>query len=83
MSHIKTYARIKPAGDLYNEFEIDKEKKLSLRVPELLRDYGLVSAKNRSAKICYDFQFDKIFDSNCSQEDVYSIAARSIVTGNL
>jgi hypothetical protein len=81
MSHIKTYARIKPAQELYSEFEIHNKKKLSLRVPELLSHYGLVSSKNRSGTICYDFQFDRIFDDLCTQEEIFNVTAKDIVTG--
>lgn len=81
MSHIKTFARIKPAEELYEDYEIKGKKTFSLRVPELLRDCGLVASKNRSSMISYDFHFDRMFNRGGSQEEVYTVAAKEIVTG--
>ena len=82
MSHIKTFARIKPAEELYENYEIKGKKTFSLRVPELLRDCGLLASKSRSSTISYDFQFDRMFDPAGSQEEVYTVAAKEIVTGS-
>ncbi|XP_076451124.1 uncharacterized protein LOC143287006 [Babylonia areolata] len=83
MSHIKTFARLKPAQELYEDYEIGGKKTFSLRVPELLRDYGLQPANGRYPTISYDFQFDRVFDDAAGQEEVYNVAARDIVTGFL
>lgn len=80
MSHIKTFARIKPAKDLYEDYEI-RGKIFVLRVPELVRDYGGPLVKNRIPTISYDFKFDKIFNPNTNQEETYSAAAQEIVAG--
>lgn len=81
MSHIKTFARIKPGEDLYGDHEIRKRKIFTLRVPEVFRDYGGSPSRNRASNITYDFTFDQIFDTSISQEDVYNIVAQEIVTG--
>ena len=83
MSHIKTFARLKPGAqeELYDDFEIAAKKTFSLRVPELQRDYGLQSSKSRYPTISYDFRFDHVFDTASSQEEVYTLAARDIVSG--
>lgn len=81
MSHIKTFARLKPADELYDDFDIKSRKVLSLRVPELVRDYGAVASKNRSSTISYDFQYDRVLDTKVNQDEVYNVAAKEIVSG--
>ena len=81
MSHIKTFARVKPAEELYDDYEIKGKKTFCLRVPELLRDCGFVGSKNRPSTISYDFAFNRTFDPTGSQEEVYNVAAKDIVTG--
>ncbi|XP_070198832.1 kinesin heavy chain-like [Littorina saxatilis] len=83
MSHIKTFARLKPADELYDDFDIKSRKVLSLRVPELVRDYGAVASKNRSSTISYDFQYDRVLDTKVNQDEVYNVAAKEIVSGFL
>ncbi|KAL8591508.1 hypothetical protein ACOMHN_000523 [Nucella lapillus] len=83
MSHIKTFARLKPTEELYDDFEINGKKTFSLRVPELLRDYGTQGTQNCYPTISYDFQFDRVFDTSVSQEEVYTITSKDIVTGFL
>ncbi|KAK7491439.1 hypothetical protein BaRGS_00017268 [Batillaria attramentaria] len=83
MSHIKTYARLKPTEDLYEDYEIQGKKVFSIRVPEFVRDYGASPSKNRTPTISYDFKFERVFDTSVGQEQVYNIAAQEIVTGFL
>ena len=80
MPQIRTFCRIKPTADYYPEFEVTHDT-LSLRVPELLRDYNNSKANNRTS-IHHEFHFNYIFKNIATQEEVFDVAAKDIVAGN-
>ncbi|XP_076114042.1 uncharacterized protein LOC143082305 isoform X1 [Mytilus galloprovincialis] len=81
MPQIRTFCRIKPTGDYYPEFEVSHDT-LSLRVPELLRDYNNPKANNRTT-VHHEFHFNYIFKNVATQEEVFDVAAKDIVAGFL
>ncbi|KAJ8298689.1 hypothetical protein KUTeg_022749 [Tegillarca granosa] len=81
MPQIKTFCRIKPTEEYYPEFELSTAV-LHLRVPELLRDIGSPN-KNQRNIVSHEFNFDYIFNSDTTQEQVFDVAAKEIVEGFL
>lgn len=79
MPQIKTFCRIKPTEEYYPEFELSTAV-LHLRVPELLRDIGSQNRNQRNI-VSHEFNFDYIFNSDASQEQVFDVAAKEIVEG--
>lgn len=79
MPNIKTFCRIKPTEEAYNESETTKTT-LFLRVPEVLKDFGANQKGSRSF-INHEFNFDHIFQQNASQQDIFDVAALDIVNG--
>ena len=79
MAHIRTYARLKPSADPYDEYDITNNC-LQIRVPEVYRDYGSSPGKLRS-NICYEFRYDNVFNIQASQEDVFNAVAYDIIEG--
>ncbi|XP_041365194.1 kinesin-like protein KIF6 [Gigantopelta aegis] len=81
MAHIRTYARLKPTAEPYDEYDISNNC-LQIRVPEVYRDYGSSPGKVKS-NICYDFKYDNVFNTDISQEDVFNAVAYDIIEGFL
>ncbi|XP_052233464.1 kinesin-like protein KIF3A isoform X2 [Dreissena polymorpha] len=81
MPNIKTFCRIKPTEEAYNEMETTKTT-LYLRVSEVLKDFGANQKGSRSF-INHEFNFDHIFQQNASQQDIFDVAALDIVNGFL
>ena len=79
MPQIRTFCRIKPTAEYYPEFEVSHDT-LSLRVPELLRDYNNSKANNRTT-VHHEFHFNYIFKNIATQEEVFDMAAKDIVAG--
>ncbi|XP_053385145.1 uncharacterized protein LOC128550327 isoform X2 [Mercenaria mercenaria] len=77
MPNIKTFCRIKPTQETYEEFEASK-KTIYLRVPEVLKDFNS-NSKGSRACVNHEFNFDHIFMQDASQQDVFDVAALEIV----
>ncbi len=80
MSHIRTFARIKPSKSLYEEYDITPTC-LQVRTPEVLRDYG--SPGKIRATVKHEFYFSNLFDVGATQDDVFDGVARDLVDGKL
>ncbi|XP_067655828.1 kinesin heavy chain-like [Haliotis asinina] len=80
MTHIKTYARLKPSPSLYDEYDISPTT-LQIRTPEIFRDYG--SPGKFRATVRHEYYFDRVFDVSDTQETVFDGVAREIINGFL
>lgn len=81
MPNIKTYCRIKPSEESYDEFESTKTT-LHLRVPEVLKDFSSNQKGSRSY-ISHEFNFNHIFLQQATQQDIFDVVALEIVNGKL
>ena len=79
MPNIKTFCRIKPTEETYEEHEASR-KTLYLRVPEVLKDFNSNSKGSRTC-VNHEFNFDHIFMQDATQQNVFDVAALDIVTG--
>lgn len=79
MPNIKTYCRIKPTAETYEEHESTKTT-LYLRVPEVLKDFASNQKGSRSF-VSHEFNFDHIFLQEATQQDVFEVVAEKIVHG--
>ena len=79
MPHVKTFCRIKPTKQTYEEQETT-DNTLYLRVPEVIKDFSSTNKSSRSY-INHEFNFDYIFKQDATQEDVFNVTALDIVTG--
>ncbi|KAL4224986.1 hypothetical protein ACF0H5_015681 [Mactra antiquata] len=81
MPNIKTFCRIKPTTESYDDFEASS-KTIFLRVPEVLKDFN---ANNKGSRpfISHEFNFNHIFMQDATQENVFNVAALDIVNGFL
>ncbi|XP_046328231.2 kinesin heavy chain-like isoform X1 [Haliotis rufescens] len=80
MTHIKTYARLKPSSALYDEYDVTPTT-LQIRTPEIFRDYG--SPGKFRATVRHEYYFDRVFDVSDTQENVFDGVAREIINGFL
>ncbi len=83
MAHIKTYLRIKPSNNPYDDFE-NSQNTIYFRVPETLRADSATSMGSRTkvgGTINHEFRFNQIFGQDASQEQVFDTSAKSIVDG--
>lgn len=79
MPNIKTFCRIKPTAETYEEYESTKTT-LYLRVPEVLKDFASNQKGSRSF-VSHEFNFDHIFLQEATQQDVFEVVAEKIVHG--
>ncbi|KAK3104135.1 hypothetical protein FSP39_024670 [Pinctada imbricata] len=82
MPQIRTLCRIKPTAEYYPEFEASRTT-LHLRVPEILKEYKGAENIRPRATVSHEFHFDYIFKNTATQEEVFDVAAKSIVDGFL
>ena len=81
MPNIKTFCRIKPTSETYEDHEATQDT-LRLRVPEILKDFTDVYKGSRSY-ISHEFNFDHVFQQSTSQGEIFDVAALEIVNGEL
>lgn len=79
MPNIRTFCRIRPTNETYDEYETTKTT-LHLRVPEVLKDFTSNQKGSRSC-VSHEFNFDHIFQQEATQQDVFNVVAQEIVTG--
>jgi len=81
MPNIKTYCRIKPTKEAYEEIEASKTR-LYLKVPEILKDFQSNQKGSRSF-ISHEFNYNHIFLQETTQQEVFDVVAQEIITGNI
>ncbi|XP_013389271.1 kinesin-like protein KIF16B isoform X2 [Lingula anatina] len=79
MPTIKTFARIKPCKNAYDDFDVTKDR-VYLRTAQN-RDYNTSPTKTRAntGTVNHEFKFDTVFSSSTVQEEVFETAAKDIV----
>ena len=80
MAKIKTFARIKPAEDLYDDFDTTRNK-LYLRIPDSYSRDSTLYNRTRAPIVNHEFKYSQIFTATASQQEVYDVAAKSIIDG--
>ncbi|XP_062607249.1 kinesin-like protein KIF6, partial [Saccostrea cucullata] len=81
MPQIRTLCRIRPSAEYYPEFEASRNT-LYLRVPEVLRENWTEGVRGK-ANVSHEFHFDYIFKNTATQEEVFDVAAKEIISGFL
>ena len=83
MAHIKTYLRIKPSASPYNDYE-STSSTVYLRIPEAYQTGSSNAAFKPKLGISnHEFHFNRVFNDTATQEEIYSVSAKSIVDGKL
>ncbi|XP_048779617.2 uncharacterized protein LOC125683007 isoform X2 [Ostrea edulis] len=81
MPQIRTLCRIRPSAEYYPEFEASRNT-LFLRVPEVLKENWVEGVRGK-ANVSHEFHFDYIFKNTATQEEVFDVAAKEIISGFL
>ena len=80
MAKIRTFARLKPAENLYDDYETTRNR-LYLRIPD---SYGRDSAlynRTRVPIVNHEFKYSQVFNTQSSQEEVFNVSAKNIIDG--
>lgn len=80
MAKIRTFARIKPAEDLYDDFDTTRNR-LYLRIPDSYGRDSTLYNRTRIPIVNHEFKYSQVFPAKSSQEEVYDVAAKSIIDG--
>lgn len=80
MAKIRTFARIKPAENLYDDYETTRNR-LYLRIPDSYGRDSTLYNRTRAAIVNHEFKYSQVFNTNATQDDVFNIAAKNIIDG--
>ncbi|KAF6028211.1 hypothetical protein EB796_013480 [Bugula neritina] len=80
MASIKTYARVKPADDLYDDYETTRNR-LYLRIPDSYGRDSTLYNRTRAPIVNHEFKYSQVFGTSATQEEVFNISTKNIIDG--
>lgn len=80
MAKIRTYARIKPSQDQYDDFDCTRNR-IYMRIPDSYSRDSTLYNRTRTPIVNHEFKYTQVFGVDADQEDVYNNSAKSIIDG--
>lgn len=80
MAKIRTFARIKPAEDLYDDFDTTRNR-LYLRIPDSYSRDSTLYNRSRTPIVNHEFKYSQVFTAKSTQEEVFDATAKGIIDG--
>lgn len=80
MAKIRTFARIKPGENLYDDYETTRHR-LYLRIPDSYGRDSTLYNRTRAPIVNHEFKYSQVFNTDVSQEEVFNISAKNIIDG--
>lgn len=80
MAKIRTFARIKPSEDLYDDFDTTRNK-LYMRIPDSYSRDTTLYNRSRAPIVNHEFKYTQVFGVHSTQTEIYDIAAKNILDG--
>ncbi|XP_067928341.1 kinesin-1 heavy chain-like [Watersipora subatra] len=82
MAKIRTFARIKPSDNLYDDFDTTHNR-LYLRIPDSYSRDSTLYNRTRAPIVNHEFKYAQVFSADSTQVEVFDHVAKSIIDGFL